>query len=131
MILIIGGAYQGKLDYAREEFQLKDEEIFDASVNDEAVWPELDFKARGINHLERFVLACVREGIEAGEYLKMNAGQLRDKIILADDISQGIVPMDKTERAWREETGRCLVFLGKEADKVVRVFCGIPQVIKE
>ena len=130
MILIIGGAYQGKLDYAREAFQLKDEEIFDASVNDEAVWPELDFNARAINHLERFVLACVREGIEAREYLKTNRESLKDKIILADDISQGIVPMDKTERAWREETGRCLVLLGKEADRVVRVFCGIPQVVK-
>ena len=35
MILIIGGAYQGKLDYAKEKFGLKDEDIFDcAKAND-------------------------------------------------------------------------------------------------
>ena len=56
--------------------------------------------------------------------------KLRDKVIISDDISQGVVPMDATEREWREMTGRCLVSLGQQADKVIRVFCGIPEVIK-
>lgn len=130
MILIIGGAYQGKLDYAKEKYGLTDEDIFDCKVNDHSIWPELNMKAKGINHFERFVLACVKEGIEAREYLMANKDALAGKIILADDISQGVVPMDKTERAWREETGRCLVWLGKQADTVTRIFCGIPQTIK-
>ncbi len=131
MILIIGGAYQGKLDYAKEKFGLKDEDIFDcAKANDGNDWPSIDLKAKVLNHFERYILACTREGIEASSHVEASLEQLKDKIILADDITQGVVPMDKLERAWREETGRSLVILGKEAEKVIRVFCGIPQEIK-
>ena len=43
MILIIGGAYQGKLDYAKEKFGLRDEDIFDcAKANDGSDWPSID-----------------------------------------------------------------------------------------
>ena len=68
MILIIGGAYQGKLDYAKEKYGLTDEDIFDCKVNDHSIWPELNMKAKGINHFELFLLSCVKEGIETREY---------------------------------------------------------------
>ncbi|MDY2959494.1 MAG: bifunctional adenosylcobinamide kinase/adenosylcobinamide-phosphate guanylyltransferase [Hornefia sp.] len=131
MILIIGGAYQGKLDYAKETYGLKDDEIFDcAEANDNGDWPSIDLKAKAFNHFERYILACTREGIEAAGHVEASLEELKDKIILADDVTQGVVPMDKLERAWREETGRSLVILGKEAEKVIRVFCGIPYEIK-
>ena len=46
------------------------------------------------------------------------------------DMSQGIVPMDKEERAAREMNGRLMIYLAGEADEVVRVFCGIGERIK-
>lgn len=131
MILIIGGAYQGKLEYAKETFGLKDEDIFDcAEANDGSDWPSIDLNAKALNHFERYILACTREGIEAVAHVEASLEWLEDKIILADDITQGVVPLDKLERVWREETGRSLVLLGKEAEKVIRVFCGISQEIK-
>ncbi len=130
MILIFGGAFQGKLDYAKETYGLSDGEIFDCAENDGSYWPSVDLNARVLNHFDRFVLACVREGIEAKEYLVSNVDALSDKIILADDVTQGVVPMNRDERAWREEVGRCLVYLGKHAEHVIRVYCGIPQVVK-
>lgn len=126
MILIIGGAFQGKLDYAKAEYGLQEKDVYHCDGGSMA----LDFDKKIINNMQRFVLACVREGIDPRECLDEHADKLRDKVIISDDISQGVVPMDATEREWREMTGRCLVSLGQQADKVIRVFCGIPEVIK-
>ena len=51
-------------------------------------------------------------------------------ILICDDISCGVVPMDKEVRAWREATGRAINALAAQADRVVRVFCGLPMVLK-
>lgn len=130
MILIIGGAFQGKLDYAKEAFALKEKQIFDCTENDNAMMPYLDPMAKCYDHLDRFVLACVREEIDAKAYFEKTLEAQKDKIFLLDDVTQGVVPMDATERAWREEVGRVGVFLAQHADQVIRIFCGIPQVIK-
>lgn len=130
MILIFGGAYQGKLDYVKEVYGVKEDDIFDCSQNDNEVLPYIDFNKRVINNFNRFVRACTIEGIESLEYIKKNIKGFRDKIIISDDVTCGIVPLDKKERAYREEVGHCMVYLGKEADTVVRLFCGLPQVIK-
>jgi adenosyl cobinamide kinase/adenosyl cobinamide phosphate guanylyltransferase len=50
---------------------------------------------------------------------------LKNKIIICDDISSGVVPMGSEMRKWREVVGRVLALLSKNADEVVRVFCGI------
>ncbi len=47
-----------------------------------------------------------------------------------DDVSQGVVPIDTDRRAWREDVGRTMLWLAKEADEVHRVFCGLGQRIK-
>ena len=92
--------------------------------------PALDLSGRAIDHLEQFILSCVRAGVSASAYLKAHEKELSGQILIAADITQGIVPMDPVERAWREETGRCLVWLAQQADQVIRVFCGIPQRVK-
>jgi adenosyl cobinamide kinase/adenosyl cobinamide phosphate guanylyltransferase len=38
--------------------------------------------------------------------------------------------VDPEMRAWREATGRMMNELCRHADRVVRLFCGIPQVLK-
>ena len=90
----------------------------------------INFDKKVIANLERFILACIKEEVSAKECLEDNIEKLRDKIIICDDISQGVVPVDKTERAWREMTGRTMTYLGQEADEVIRVFCGIGTRVK-
>ena len=63
-------------------------------------------------------------------YIKENINLFKDKIIISDEISSGIVPLKKEDRMWREETGRCLQYLSKESSCVYRVFCGISTIIK-
>lgn len=126
MILIFGGAYQGKLEYALETYNLTEKDVYHCEMD--SMLLNLDKKI--IADLEQFIFTCTKEGIEAKECLAGNREKLRDKILICTDISQGVVPMDKTEREWREMTGRCMTWLGREADKVIRVFCGIGQEIK-
>lgn len=124
MTLIFGGAYQGKTAYAKEQFGLSDTDIFVCEGG------ELSAAAAGFSHLEKFSLACVKEGKEPIEVLKTAVPDRKGKIFIADDISCGVVPIDPTLRAWREAHGRMMNALAKEADHVVRLFCGIGQVIK-
>ena len=129
MILIIGGAFQGKLDYAKEEYGLTDSDVFTCEEGSTAV----GFDEKIVDHFERYIYALIKAGQvpEKAVGMQIRAGRYKGRIIICDDISQGVVPMDKTERAWREGVGRTMVRVAKQADKVVRVFCGIPVVLKD
>ncbi len=123
MILIFGGAYQGKLEYSQKNFDIKT--ICECS---EAAEP--DFSKDAVCALEKFVLKCVREGKEAADFFKENKEKWQDKVLIMTDVSQGIVPMDAELRAFREMNGRLMLYLASEADEVIRVFCGIGKKVK-
>jgi adenosyl cobinamide kinase/adenosyl cobinamide phosphate guanylyltransferase len=38
--------------------------------------------------------------------------------------------MDKRERLWREAVGRCCQRIAAQAQQVIRVVCGLSQVLK-
>lgn len=122
MKLIIGGAYQGKTDYAKETFALTDGDITVCETQ------TLDCTARCLCHLERFALACVRAGKEPAQVLA--DCDLTDKILICDDISCGVVPIDPETREWREAVGRMNAALAAQADTVTRIFCGLPLTLK-
>ena len=125
MVLIFGGAYQGKLDFAMKKFNLKDTDIFTCT---EDSFP--DFSKKIIDRAELFFLKCVKDGIEPRDILCENINMLQDKIVIARDISQGIVPIDSVQRAWREASGRAMMYLAGEAEEVYRVFCGLSEKLK-
>ena len=130
MILVFGGAYQGKLEYALDKFDMTAEDVYRCSRDG-----EMDLSKTVIYGLEEFVYWCTENGAEAKEVLagRFTSDELQpyaDKIFIANDVSQGLVPMDATDRAFREMMGRTLLYLAKEADEVHRVFCGIGQRLK-
>jgi hypothetical protein len=129
MILVIGGAYQGKLDFVKEEYGLTDDDVFTCEETSTAV----GFDEKVVDHFERYVFALIKAGQvpERAVGMQLRAERYKNRIIICDDISQGIVPMDKTERAWREGVGRTMVKVAEQADKVIRVFCGIPVILKD
>ena len=124
MVLIIGGAYQGKLDYVLENHPGKSVYQCDTKIT------EIDFTSDIVNALHILILAQIRAGIDPLIYIKENLHKLDRKIVICDDISCGIVPVDPEMRQWREASGRCLTLLSKNADEVVRMFCGIGSRIK-
>ena len=126
MILIIGGVYQGKLEYAREHYP-EAPVIQCDDMNHELDLPD---ESCIINALHLFILAQTKAGINTYEYLEQHMSRLQNKIIVCDDISCGVVPISSELRFWRESTGRCLGLISKNSDKVIRLYCGIPSVIK-
>ena len=125
MELIIGGAYQGKLDCARKRFSLKDEDIYTCTEAD-----GIAFGTRCIDRLEEFTLWCVRSGQDAVGIMKENRAAWQDSVLICQDIFCGVVPMGADMRAWREATGRLAAYLAAEADSVTRVFCGLEEKLK-
>lgn len=135
MILIFGGAYQGKLEYALEKINASKDDVLDLKTEtaEGSEMPDSDkvaFDRPVIYGFERYLLLLVREEKNPVETVRSRLPELRDKVVIADDVSQGLVPMDPEERAYREACGRVLVLLAQEASTVIRVFCGIADVIK-
>ena len=124
MILVFVGAYNGKKDFIKEKFNINEEDIFYCSDG------EIDFSKKVICGLHKFTYNNTLKNKSSLEYIKENINLFKDKIIISDEISSGIVPLKKEDRMWREETGRCLQYLSKESSCVYRVFCGISTIIK-
>lgn len=127
-ILVIGGACQGKTEWVRTTFP----EYKNISVED-LLTENREGRTKGFICLNQFHL-CMRQWMkedknyeEALNFIVSNPSWL----IIADEVGNGIVPIDKFERKWREETGRALCKIAKEADVVYRIYCGIPEKIKE
>ena len=125
MYLIIGGAYQGKLEYAKHRFKLVNESISECSEDKEP-----DFSKSCLYHVERYVLFCLRNGINPFEGISKWLDSHCDVVLIFEDIFCGVVPIDEEARAWREATGRLLSWAAEKAEGVVRMFCGLPQVLK-
>ncbi len=115
--LIFGGIAQGKTEFAKKQFSISQDEIFVCTR-----FSPPDFSAKCFSHLEEYVYFCTKENVP----LKTDFPQ--GTIFIATNIQCGIVPQDPFERLWREETGRYLQALAK-CSSVVRVFCGIAEVI--
>ena len=114
--MIIGGAYQGKLAYAKETFP-------DVRWTDgEQCEKEAIF--------QKYIERLLSEGEDISELAKQLKEKNPDLILLTDEIGYGIVPMDPFLREVRETTGRICTELAKDAKSVIRVVCGIPTVIK-
>ena len=126
MIFIFGGAYQGKLDFALERFG-SDKTVFRCPADGA---PEPDFDADIIYGYHELVLALIRAGLDPCEYTRSTLNTLDGKIVVCDDISSGVVPIDPEMRAWREAAGRCSAILAARSKSVYRVFCGIGTQIK-
>lgn len=126
MILILGGRYQGRLDFARSAYGLGEADIFTCTDDIETI----DFSKRCLAYIDRYALNRVRAGVEPADAFRNNPVLREDAVIIATDISSGVVPMDATLRAWREANGRMNNYLAAQAEQVWRLFCGIPQRIK-
>lgn len=127
MIMIIGGAYQGKLAYAKNLYP--DIEWTDG----ENCTEEEIFRCKGIFHFEKYIAQRMREGKDISklqELVKKMIVKNPEIVIVTDEIGYGIVPMDAFEREFREMSGRICTELASFSKEVHRVICGIGTKIK-
>lgn len=125
MILIIGGAYQGKLEYAKNEYLLTDGDVF---FCENVTY--IDTSKHIVYELEKLIFNRMKSGLESEKYIASLKSELDGAIIIVNDISCGVVPIDADVREWRECVGRVCAMLARSAERVIRIFCGLPQVIK-
>lgn len=127
MELITGGAYQGKKEYAKKIFGFTDSQITDG-----AVCSENDiFSAVCISNYHMFVRRMTESGVNAVSLTRRLCTENPDAVILMNETGCGIVPLEKSERIWREETGRCGCIIAEHSEKVTRLFNSIPVIIKD
>lgn len=106
MIFVTGPLYAGKREYIRNALGLS----------------ETDFAACAVWDVQELAL---------GADLPALADRLAQKdIVIAAELGAGLVPIDRTEREKREAAGRLACLLAERADTVVRVCCGLGQVLK-
>ena len=120
MILIIGGAYQGKLEFAKDTFGITDADVHTCGCE------EIDFSKRCIYKIEEFTL----HHPDPVSYFKASRESWQNSILILQDIFCGVVPMGAENRAWRQRTGRLAQYLSREANQVSRIFCGLEQRLK-
>ena len=133
MILIIGGAYQGKLDYAKKEYDIKENDVFMCSAGksvEPGVHPVIDFSKKCVNSIEEFTFACISAGVEPLDYFVEHEAEWQDSILICEDIFCGVVPLGADLREWRQATGRLCKYLSQQAESVIRIFCGLEQKLK-
>lgn len=153
MELYIGGFAQGKLEYVQNK---KAEEaisiamVIDCAQSDyQKTLQSIDNKIKNenadvnnianvndiviINHLHLWVKDLLREGMEESEVQSTILSWVSthpNTILICDELGNGIVPLEKMERIWREQTGRLMIELAKQAERVERILCGLGQRLK-
>ncbi len=124
MVLIYGAAFSGKRDIARRFYHI--ESFCDGSA---VPFSEIMSATAVANYHD-----LIRRLLDAEESPQSFTNRLisekPDTVILMNDVGSGIVPIDRQERLWREECGICSRIIAQNAHTVIRVVCGIPQVLK-
>lgn len=107
MIFITGPLYAGKRAYAASLLACSL-----AELDSRAIWD-------------------VQEQAAGAENLVALAERLSDyELVIATEVGGGVVPIDAGERAAREAAGQLSCLLAARAERVIRVFCGLPLVLK-
>lgn len=107
MILLTGPLYSGKRDFACRLLHCTRTE------------------------LPAFAVWDVQEqAADAPDLIALADRLARYKVVILTETGGGVVPADAQERAAREAAGRLGCLLAERADAVVRVFCGLPHVLK-
>lgn len=117
MILVTGGAGQGKLAWA----------LGHSGYPADRASPRLSDDSPILCRLEEIVRETLRRGENPEALLP---ALLRKEYVLCREVGCGVVPLSPEERRWREEVGRLCCRLAREADGVVRLWCGIPDWLK-
>ena len=115
MIFIIGPLYAGKKNYIQKKLGLSEEEFLRRGVMD-AHEQAYGLPAPIEAHMD--ALAELADRLAAND------------IVISTEPGGGVVPIDPVERQHREAAGRLNCALAERADVVIRVCCGLPQILK-
>ena len=152
MIFVIGPLFSGKQDYIMQALGWSETDFLEKAVRDvqnlaaeaaEAV--EVEEAAGAVEIAEAAETDGAAKAAEAAEAVETSHSPLDDlqeklrsladrlsqkEVVIATETGCGVIPLDPRERRNREAAGRLSCLLAERAETVVRVCCGIPQVLK-
>lgn len=110
MIFVTGPLFAGKREYIQRALNWNDEEFLEKAVEDVQ-----DLAAEA----------------DTPEKLQALADVLaRKEVVIAVEVGGGVVPIEPEDRKNREAAGRLACLLAARAQTVIRVCCGLPQLLK-
>lgn len=107
MIFVTGPLFAGKREFVRSALGWSE-----AELARRAVWDVQELASR------RADLSALAEELSGHE------------VVIATEVGGGVVPVEPEQRRAREAAGRLSCLLAERAETVVRVCCGLPQVLK-
>lgn len=146
MHFVVGGAFNGKAKWVKQHYE--------QSKLDWRSAYHPSFQKERFADVSTFTDCTVLEGVEqyVNAYLSLqqNADKLREMfneqvkawhhweneleernlIIIGNDLSKGIVPVNQEDRLWRDVTGWCYQDLTAQADRVDLIWYGIARRLK-
>ena len=133
MVLITGGKYQGKREFAENILKIPQEKIIDdlnekvmENVRKETAPEELVESVRAEGAPEEPV-----ENVRSKSALEeLIEGIPEDSAVIIDETGCGIIPADPIEREYREMMGRIGCLLSERAESVYRVAAGLGLQLK-
>lgn len=114
LILIVGGVASGKREYVKVQYNYTDADMADGELNEKPV----------IYNLQELVADNPSTAHD------MLPKLLQKDVVICCEVGSGIIPAERHERDAREATGRLCILLAKHAEKVIRLTCGIPIILK-
>lgn len=148
MILITGGAYQGKLEFAKS---ICKKTVPVIAEGEKAGFEELE-QADIIAHFHLYIRTLMKKNIdekknlneeknineennlkeetEIEEQVKELIQKNPDVIVEITQLGCGVVPMEAFDRSYREKVGRISCMLAKQAEQVWTVNAGIGMRLK-
>lgn len=126
MILITGGAYQGKLEAAKNICGKQHPLVAEGET---ACLEEME-QADIISHFHLYIKKLMLTGTEPEEQIQKLVQKNPNIILEVTQLGCGVVPMDAFDRSYREKVGRISCRLAEQAEQVYLVNCGISKQLK-
>lgn len=118
MKMIVGGAYQGQLEWAKEQYpNVK-------WMDGETCSLEEIYICEGIYNFHTLIKRMLKEQQAVETFARELIKENPNLIIVSDEIGYGLVPVDKFDRMYREQVGRICTKLACFSDTVIRVVMG-------
>ncbi len=135
MVIITGGAYQGKSTFIKNRYPESRKKCIDGN---EASFDDI-LKASCVFNFDAWIRKEVEktprdEWGKLEERMALKALEIAEKnpkvIIELPEVGLGLVPMDALDRCTRECIGRMGCSLVEKAEEVYRLMMGVPMQIK-
>ncbi len=134
MRVVIGGAHNGKRQFVKkylDQLNVKNRYIFEGEIP-QSTYSKEDFVV--IGNFEKIILQSIEldeDVLAASIFNQLTLLNMQTNIIcICTDIGRGIVPLEKEDRKLRDTCGRLYQKLFTESEQVIRIWYGIPQILK-